>query len=256
MNLNGKSILITDGSCPLGRFLAVRLAEAGAQVTLNFPGGADYEDNMQLDSYLATHSDLLSSQAIDEVFRKAIDRYGKIDALIHNHNLVKRKSIEDCDEETFHKVMDWNTKTAFFCTQAAGRYMQEGGRILYLSSIHDEKPTGCAFAYSLSKGAVKMLCRESAVVLGRKGIRCNLIEMGAGREDDRIFESDLSNLYRRYEYKIPIDSFVTNQDIANLVLFLCCDESAALNGADIRMDGGHILNYVGSNKPMNQVEGR
>jgi NAD(P)-dependent dehydrogenase (short-subunit alcohol dehydrogenase family) len=208
------------------------------------------------DSYLATHSDLLSSREIDEVFRKVIEQFGKINVLIHNQNFVARSSIEECDEETFLKVMDWNTKTAFFCTQAAGRYMKEGGRILYLSSIHDEKPTGCAFTYSLSKGAVKMLCRESAVMLGRKGIRSNLIELGAGREDDRIFESDLSNLYKHYEYKIPIDAYISYRDVSNLVSFLCSEESAALNGADIRMDGGHTLNYHGTNKPINQAEGR
>ena len=259
MNRKDKTIFITDGNSLLGKQIAKEAAKEGMRVVLNLPAEPGLPDAArpdEQDGCLVTDSDLLSRKAMDDVFRKILNKFGKIDVLIHNHNHVIRKSIEECDEETFRKEMEWNAKTAFFCTQAAGRYMKEGGRILYLSSIHDEKPTGCAFPYSLSKGAVKMLCREAAVVLGRKGIRSNLIELGSGREDDRIFGSDLSNLYQRYESKIPIGRFVSYQDITNLVLFLCSEESAALNGADIRMDGGLLLNYTGSNKPARQEEGR
>lgn len=254
MNLKDKVLFISDGDSDLGRYIAEEATYQGAKVVINFPSGQDTNESMQKcgtseSEWMVTHSDLLNGKEVDKIFQSIVSKFKKIDILVHNQNQISRQTIEECDEKIFTEMMDINAKTGFLCTQAAGRYMDASkcGKIIYISTIHDEKPTGCAFTYSLSKGALKMLCKEAAVTLGRKGIQTNLIELGSSENDDKLFESGVSNLYKNYEYKIPMGSFISYKDVVNLVLFLGSDESIFLNGANICMDGGFLLNYTGSN---------
>jgi glucose 1-dehydrogenase len=173
-------------------------------------------------------------------------RFGRLDILVHNHNVVERVRVEDCGESTYQRLLDANAKTAFLCTKVLGGWMAEtgGGRIVYVSSIHGEKPTGASFVYAVAKGAVKMLCHEAALELGRHGVRANLIEMGPVAGDDERFASEITDIYRDYRYKVPFAELGTYDDLAHLVWFLALDESRFLNGSAIRLDGGFVLHYM------------
>lgn len=118
------------------------------------------------------------------------------------------------------------------------------GKIIYVSTIHAEKPTGSAFTYSIAKGAVKMLSKEASLVLGRYGVSVNTIELGPLPSDNAIFQSTLSTLYDDYEYKVPNALLGSDEDLAELVAFLSSDYSRYMNGADIRLDGGFLLHYM------------
>lgn len=252
MKLKDRVAFISDADHPSGRAIAKKLSDEGARLVLNSrSNGTDIRTDLELyeqtgREVLVTASSLVTAAAVEGVQREILAKFGQLDIFIHNHNVVTKMDIEHCDEQTFQSALDENTKTAFLCTQLFGRQMGEqgGGKVVFVSSIHDEKPTGSAFLYSIAKGAVKMLCREAALDLGRRDVNVNLIEMGPVEEDDERFASELSDLYLDYQTRIPSTHLGTYDDLANLVWFLVLDESRFLNGADIRMDGGFTLHYM------------
>ncbi len=202
---------------------------------------------------LVTHADLSSSGEISTMLDQSEKLLGPIDVMIHNCCAITPASVESCEETAFVEIMRKNAKSAFFCTQALGKRMAARGfgSIIFVSSIHNEKPTGSSFAYSASQGSVKMLAHEAALFLGRSGIRVNVIEMGPIEGSDMTFQSPVSGLYDDYRYKVPSTKLGTANDLAELAFFLAGEEACYLNGADIRLDGGFLLHYMDHrmNKP-------
>ncbi|MBD2869913.1 SDR family NAD(P)-dependent oxidoreductase [Paenibacillus arenilitoris] len=254
MKLQNKVVFVTDADNEVGKSVVKRLSEEGASLILNSGSGggalagelADIREAGR--QALVVNVDLSSGEEVADMLAAAEEALGSVDVLVHNQALVRKASVETCEEALFLESLKINAKTAFFCTRAVGRQMQrkQAGSIIYVSSIHAEKPTGSSFAFSVSKGAVKMLAKEAALVLGRSGVRVNTIELGPldGREDGELFGSDFSTLYRDYEYKVPNASLGTSDDLAELVLFLSTDGSRYVNGSDIRLDGGFLLHYM------------
>ena len=251
MKLEGKVALITDASDRVGRVVAERFANEGARLALNFPveirdgGVLQYREKAIADGYYTAAADPVSKAAVYAFVESVIEQYGKIDILIHSNNDVRRLSFEDCTDDDFLECLNVNAKSAFLFTQAVGRRMKDAraGHIVYISSIHDEKPTGCAFAYSVAKGAVQMLMRETAVDLAIYGVCVNVISCGPVEGDDELFESNLTKLYENLTDRIPLRRVGCIEDFASLALYLCGDENRFINGEDIRVDGGFLLNY-------------
>ncbi|GIQ70308.1 SDR family NAD(P)-dependent oxidoreductase [Xylanibacillus composti] len=259
MNIHNKTVFVTDADSRSGQAIVQYLADAGARFVLNsISDGKNIQpilDHVKQKGSEAVviNVDLCRRSAVAEALQQSSAQVGTVDVLVHNNDLMKPASVESCDEATFLEVLNHNAKSALVCTQAAGEIMaaKKSGKIIYVSSIHAEKPTGSSFAYSASKGAVKMLSHEAALTLGREGIQVNTIELGPVEGDDERFASDVSHLYEDYQYKVPSTVLGTFEDLANLVLFLASDASRYLNGADIRMDGGFLMHYldVKMNKP-------
>ena len=226
MRFDNKVVVISDLSGELGNILMRRFKEEGA-LTVGI-------DSLQI-----------NKSAVERFVEKTVNDFGKIDVLIHCDNYVSEKSIENCSDADFDKSLDINAKSAFLLTQAVGRVMKERryGKILYISSIHDEKPNGFDFCYSVAKGAVKMLMREACLDLGIYGINVNILNAGALEGDDMRFKSNRSALYEQMYDKIPCGKANTNDDIAGIALFLCADECCAINGADITADRGFLKSY-------------
>jgi len=195
---------------------------------------------------MAADPDLCSVQAVDALLREARDTLGPVTVLIHNRRRIEPIRVEDGDEALFLHLLDTHAKSAFVCTQAVGRQMAEAGAgsILFVGSIHAEKPTGSSFAFSVSQGALKMLAKEAALTLGRSGVRVNTIEMGPVEGDDERFRSDVSALYQHYRFKVPGAQLGSCEDLAACALFLASNKARYINGADIRLDGGFVLHYL------------
>jgi glucose 1-dehydrogenase len=252
MKMLNKVVFLTDADCDSGQAIIARLSDEGASFILNSASdGSQLLPLLQLcqEKGRAAHVvnlDLTSLTQMMSGLEEPLALLGSIDVLIVNNNLVIPVSVETCDEEVFQHLLDVNAKSAFVCTQAVSRQMMEqlSGKVIYVGSIHAEKPTGSSFAYSAAKGAVQMLSREASLTLGRYGVQVNHIMMGPVDGDQHQFYSEISPLYEDYEYKVPNAVLGTNQDLANLVLFLSSDESGYLNGADIRLDGGFLNHYL------------
>lgn len=244
MVLDGKTVMITDGNNRIGMEIGRHLMKMNCNVAVNCKeGGSWLEDSPR---GLKVSFDASSPKEINRAVKRIIQVFGSLNVLIHNNNLVRCSLIEETDEKEFMDILDYNTKSAFLCTQAsAGEMIKQGeGKILYISSIHDEKPTGAAFTYSVSKGAVKMLCREAALDLGKYNIQVNLIEMGPVQEDPLRYKSELSYIYEDCLKKIPDNQYCTETGIAGIAVHLLEDRTGCLNGECICLDRGYTLHYV------------
>ncbi|MCM3626674.1 SDR family oxidoreductase [Paenibacillus glycanilyticus] len=254
-----KVVFIADADSWSGESLISRFSQGGTDLILNsLQDDKEWEDVLVSckaagSETLVTHADLCSSRDLSAMLDQAEKQLGPVDVMIHNCCCLRPASVESCEEEEFVEIMRRNAKSAFFCTQAFGKRMaaRGSGSVIFVSSIHSEKPTGASFAYSASQGAVKMLAREAALFLGRSGIRVNVIETGPVEGSDVAFQSHLSGLYEDYRYKVPAAKLGTAGDLADLSFFLAGEQANYLNGADIRLDGGFLLHYMDHrmNKP-------
>lgn len=252
MKLSNKVVFITDADGGSGRAFLERMTDEGAHFILNSTSeGKDLASSLETcqakgSKIIVVNIDLCKDSELADMLETAEQQLGAIDVLLHNNRKVNNASVEACDETSFLEILNANAKSAFLCAQAVGKQMKakQSGTIIFVSSIHAEKPTGSSFAYSASQGAVKMLSREASLVLGRHGINVNLIELGPVEGDDELFKSDISSLYDEYRYKVPNAVPGTYDDLAELALFLCTDEARYLNGADIRLDGGFLMHYM------------
>lgn len=240
---SGKVALITDSSHKVMKAIIKRLENEGVIVIKNYPDTD--EEQYKLDNYSYTF-DTCSLSDMNNLLDRILERVGGINYLIHSDNVVFTSSIEEISEENFKNILDRNAKSAFITTKVFGEHMAKRGEgaIVYLSTLHDEKPTGSAFAYSVGKGAVKMLCKEMALFYGRKGIRANLIEMDCIEEDQVLFDSFISPFHYEAASRVPQRRLAKSEDFVGAVAFLLSEEANYINGAELRIDGGHLLCYL------------
>ena len=160
-SLQGKTVLISDASSPSGKAAATVFAGEGAKLALNHRTGSGAA-RVGVYSY-----DMTGKNGVDALVADVVRDFGTIDVLICNENFVESMSIQDSTDSRILEVFTKNSKSAFMLTQAAGEVMknQKSGSIVYISSIHAEKPAGSSFAYSMAKAAVRMLCKETAINL-------------------------------------------------------------------------------------------
>ncbi|MCL2081411.1 MAG: SDR family oxidoreductase [Oscillospiraceae bacterium] len=239
--MNGKVVLISDAASASGLALARAYAGVGAKLALNCAGG----EAPDIAGAAVYRADLTKGAEAEALAESVVNTFGRLDAVIHNHNAVDHLSIERADDGQVRAALQYNAKSAFLLTRACGDYMRKrgGGAIVYVSSIHGEKPTGSAFAYSAAKAAVAMLAKETAIDFGAYGVRANVIAVGPVAGHDGVFKSGLSGLYDHMEQKIPGKRPVTWEEAAKLALFLTGGDCPALNGECIKLDGGFLLFY-------------
>ncbi|MFH5182586.1 SDR family NAD(P)-dependent oxidoreductase [Paenibacillus sp. TAB 01] len=259
MRLQQQTVFITEADSASGAALLRRLADEGASFIVNSPSGggaieAEIEHCRKTGSgILVVNLDLCASAEVSGMLEEAERQIGPVDVLIHNANRIEPASVEASGEDAFFRMMNYHAKSALICTQAVGRQMaaRRSGKIIYIGSIHAEKPTGVSFLYSISRSSIKMLSKEAALELGRYGINVNTIEAGSLEGAVEPFRSTRSSLYDDAKYKIPSTEMGTYDDLAETVLYLAAGASRYVNGADLRLDGGFLLHYMDHkmNKP-------
>ena len=242
MNMTGKVALITDASTQAAEAVAKRLEQDGMTVLRNYPDGLP--KGAAGNPHCSAHStvSLPSVQALSAWVKETAQH---LDCLIHTDNVIFRASVEHISEEDFRTYVNRNAKSAFLTTKVLAEDIAKngGGSVVYLSSLHDEKPTGGAVAYSAGRGAVKMLCREMALFFGRKQVRCNLVEMDTTEETVEQLDSLLIPFNYDVASKVSMRRMTKPDDFAGTVSFLVSEDAAHVNGAEIRVDGGHLFHY-------------
>lgn len=183
--------------------------------------------------------------------RQLIAECGRIDALVYAPTLTVSVNLEQVTPAVFRQSYREPVKAAFLTVQALGHYFaqvpEEAGllrRIVFVGSIHGEKPSGANLPWSLTASALAMLTEEAALELGRYGVATNLIAWGAEEGDDSRFSSPISAFYDHYRAKLPSRRLGQPQDLAEMIRFLLSSTIRHLNGARITMDGGLTLHYV------------
>jgi glucose 1-dehydrogenase len=252
MTLNGKRALVTGSSKGIGREIAIRLAREGADVVINYnsdPKGAEEalnEVNELGRRGAAFKANLGAVAEVRELVAKSIETLGGLDILVNNAGIEKHAAFWDVTEADYDAVLNVNLKGVFFATQAFVRACQSSGtrgRIINISSVHEDMAFPNFAAYCASKGGMRMLTRTLAVELGPLGITINNIAPGA---IETPINAKLLNdpvKLKALTSQIPLARLGKPEDVAGLAAFLASSESGYMTGATYLVDGGLSVFY-------------
>ena len=247
MRLKNKTAIITGSSQGIGRGIAERFAREGANVVVNYIGNMEMANEVVRNAEragakaIAVQADISRVDDINQMFDTAIDEFGQVDILVNNAGVEKHAPFWEVTEKDYDFVMNVNVKGAFFGSQAMARHLIDGGRrgkIVNISSVHEDLPFPNFTAYCVSKGGIKMLTRNLGVELGPYGINVNNIAPGA---IETPINKNLLNDPKKLNYllgQIPLKRLGQPEDVAGLAVFLASDEADYVTGSTFFVDGG------------------
>ena len=250
--LTGKVAIVTGSSSGIGQSIAIRLASEGASVVIDYVGQPDGA-NDTLAKIQSTGGKAITIQAnvssiaeTQSLIDQTYTQLGRCDILVNNAGIEKEAAFWDVTEAEYDAVLGVNLKGAFFLTQAFVRRLRDAklpGRILNISSVHEDMVFPNFSTYCASKGGMRMLMRDLAVELGPLGITVNNIAPGA--INTPINTALLANKPKLNALlaNIPLGRLGTPEEVAALAAFLTSDEAAYITGSTYAIDGGLLRNY-------------
>ncbi len=250
--LEGKIAAVTGGDQGIGRAIVERLAAEGADVALcyrsNKDGAGEVVAAVQKNGRQATafQCDVGKVAEGQRFISDAVKQFGRIDILVNNAGLERRADFWDVTEQDYDTVLDVNLKGPFFVTQAFVKHRMQakaGGKVINISSVHEELPFPHFASYCASKGGIKMLTRNLSIELAPLGITINSIAPGAIEtpinkkllNDPVKLKSVLGN--------IPLKRLGKPEDVASVAAFLASSDSDYVTGTTYFVDGGLTWNY-------------
>ncbi len=252
MKLAGKVACVTGSGQGIGQAIAIRLAQEGADVIVDDRVIGESAEQTLAEirrcgrRAMAVQGDLSNPADDRRVIAEGVAQMGRIDILVNNAGVEKRADFWDVTEADFDFVLGINLRGTFFITQDFVKHLRETnrpGRIINISSVHEELPFPHFSTYCASKGGLKMLCRDLAIELAPLGITINNIAPGA--IETPINKALLNNpeLLKMLLEKIPLGRLGTPKDVAGLAAFLASDDAAYITGSTLFVDGGLLWNY-------------
>jgi glucose 1-dehydrogenase len=250
--LEGKTALITGSSRGIGRGIALRYAQDGANVVINYVGSRRAAEEALAEVEQAgargalLQADVSSANEVIGLVSDAVKAFGELDILVNNAGVEKHAPFWEVTEADYDKVMAVNLKGAFFATQAFTRYLREArrpGRIINISSTHEDIAFPNFAAYAASKGGMRMLARTLAVELGPMGITVNNIAPGAIETPINMELLNSPDKLDALLSQIPLGRLGQPHDVAGIAAFLASDDAAYVTGATFYVDGGLSVHY-------------
>jgi glucose 1-dehydrogenase len=250
--LDGKFALVTGADSGIGRGIATRFAESGANVTVTYftdKTGAE-ETAAMIESFgrkaLVAQVDVGEPAAVEALFALHDDAFGQIDVLVNNAGMGIGGHVVNQPFADWERVIRTNLHGPFLCSQQAGRRMLargQGGRIVMITSVHEEACSPGGGAYCASKSGLRNLMRTLAGELGPHGITVNGIAPGMILTPMNGRAMVDPEYLHHAESLIPSRRAGVPADIANMALFLASDEGSYCNGSTFFVDGGWMLNH-------------
>lgn len=242
MSLNGKTALVTGASRGIGRAIALRLAEDGANVAVIYAGSADKAEAVVNEitalgvNAKAYRCNVVDSAAVNETVKAVTNDLGKIDILVNNAGITRDGLMLRMKDEDFDAVLDTNLKGAFNMIRAcySGFIRKKSGRIINISSVSGIMGNAGQANYSASKAGVIGLTKSVARELASRGITCNAVAPGFIQTDMTENLGDNNPLLN----SIPLGRMGKPEDIAAAVAFLASDSAAYITGEVLKVDGG------------------
>ena len=242
MSLNGKTALVTGASRGIGRAIALRLAEDGANVAVIYAGSADKAEAVVNEitalgvNAKAYRCNVADSAAVNETVKAVTNDLGKIDILDNNAGITRDGLMLRMKDEDFDAVLDTNLKGAFNMIRAcySGFIRKKSGRIINISSVSGIMGNAGQANYSASKAGVIGLTKSVARELASRGITCNAVAPGFIQTDMTENLGDNNPLLN----SIPLGRMGKPEDIAAAVAFLASDSAAYITGEVLKVDGG------------------
>lgn len=254
MLLENKVAIVTGGDSGIGRAIVLALAKEGASVTINFHSNEKAANEVRgevekmgrrglpLQGNVADLGDL--QKLVDET----VKTFGRLDIMVNNAGMETRTSVLDSTEKDFDLVMGVDLKGAFFGTQFAAKQMLkqgQGGRIINISSVHEDWPMPGNTPYCCAKGGMRMLTRTAGVELAPHGIL--VVGVGPGAVDTPINKETLADPEKKAALNnaIPLRRVAEPEEIAELVAWLASDKNSYSLATTFFIDGGIMQNSVG-----------
>lgn len=253
----GKNVLVTGGSSGIGQSIAVKFAESGANVAINYYKSLQdaQETEEMLDECrrrvqqcgvedILVQADVSKEEDVVRMFRTVLDEWGDVDFLINNAGIQIAGSSHEIDVGQFDRVIATNLRGAFMCAQQAIQHFlakEKPGVVINVSSVHEVIPKPRFVGYAASKGGMQNLTRTLALEYARRKIRVNAI--GPGATITPINKSWVDDPEKKAEVEkhIPMGRAATSEEIAEVTAFLCSDHAAYITGQTLFVDGGLTL---------------
>lgn len=247
MQLKGKTAVVTGSGRGLGKAIALKLAQMGANIVLNDIPASDAIDATAEEFKAAgynvavTKGDVRSTEDVEVMVKAAVDTFGSLDILVNNAGITKDMLMIKMSEKDWDDVLDINLKGAFLCTKAAARIMmkQRSGKIINIASIVGVMGNAGQANYSASKAGLIGLTKSTAKEFASRNITCNAVAPGfiQSKMTDMLPEK----VRETYLNSIPLSRFGTPEDVANVIGFLASDASNYVTGQVIHIDGGLVM---------------
>ncbi len=251
-SLAGQVALVTGAGTGIGRGCAIALAEAGADIVVNFRKSEDGANKTAAmiealgRQALVVRADVGDVPAVDAMFDTISSTFGRLDILVNNAGFGAGTLLHEMAYDDWDAVLKANLYGPFLCAQRAARMMlAQGtpGRIVNITSVHEEAPGIGGGAYTVAKGGLRNLTRSLALELGPYGITANSVAPGMILTEMNRRAQDDPNYLKEAEAQIPTRRAGTPADIAAMVRFLCTDEASYCTGQTHFVDGGWMLTW-------------
>ncbi|MEJ7688479.1 MAG: 3-oxoacyl-ACP reductase family protein [Variovorax sp.] len=252
MNLQQKTALVTGASQGIGQAIALRLAQSGADIALNVHRADERSEAIRAEieamgrRCVVLPCDVSQVAPMRAALARAADELGRLDILVNNAGIQRRADFLDITEGDYDRVMDVNLKAAFFLAQAFAAHCKEagsGGKVINISSVHEDLPFPHFASYCVSKGGMKMMMRNLAIELAPLGITVNNIAPGAIETPINAKLLNDASLHEALLANIPLKRLGQRADVAGVAAFLASSDADYITGTSIVVDGGLLWNY-------------
>ena len=254
MSLQNKVAIVTGGNSGIGRSIGLALARQGASVVIDYvvdpeATAAEEQEIAKLGGRsLGVDADVSKPTDLQKLVDAAVSNFGRLDIMVNNAGIETRTSVLGTTEDQYDRVMAINLKSAFFGTQIAAKQMIKqgsGGRIINITSVHEDWPMPGNTPYCLAKGGMRMLTRTAGVELAPHNILIVGVGPGAVATPINLSTMDDPSKLAKLNAAIPIGRMARPEEIANVVVFLAGDGASYLTATTIFADGGIMQSSVG-----------
>ena len=253
-NLKGKVAIVTGGNSGIGMAVAIELASRGANIVIDYVTHPEATEALEKQLHdlgecsIGVQADVSKIPDLQKLIAAAVAQFGRLDIMVNNAGVETRTSILDTTEDQYDKVLDINLKSAFFGTQLAAQQMIKqggGGRIINITSVHEDWPMPGNTAYCLSKGGMRMLTRTAGVELAPHNFL--VVGVGPGAVATPINTSTLNDpvLLKKLDDAIPLGRLAQPEEIASVVAFLAGPGAGYITATTIFTDGGIMQSSPG-----------